>query len=330
MREGRRVWPVTIVAIVASMTAGISAGVAYASGLEAESTLPGARSLTGVPAREEFRARVKRARLGSVELAYYERGSGPPLLLNIGSASTMSEWDPALLASLAARRRLIVYDYRGIGLSSRIPAKGLTIETLADDASALLDHLGIERADVLGWSLGGFVAQQIAIRHPERVRRLILAGTNPGGARTVFGPPYAQEIDSDPDATDEEILSVNFPRTREGRAAARAFLDRLEDAAETGESPLDFTVPRSGYRAQLGAEERWYESEANLERLSDLRIPVLVATGRRDLLTPLANSRLIASRIPGARLVAFSGAGHAFLFQDYPRFARLVEEFLHP
>lgn len=276
------------------------------------------------------RPQVVFAQVGDIKLAYYERGSGSPLLMNIGSASTMSEWDPALLARLAQHHRLIIYDYRGIGLSSRIPRSGLTIERLADDAVALLDRLEIPKADVLGWSLGGFVAQQIAIRHPQRVDHLVLAATNPGGSRTTFGPPRAQRIDSDPQATDQQVLSVNFPQSPEGRRAARSFLRRLERAADAGTIPDDFTVPRSGYLAQNGAESRWYESNDNLRRLRELRIPTLVATGREDLLTPPANSRLIAERIPGSQLALFRRAGHAFLFQDNARFAGLLDRFAGP
>jgi pimeloyl-ACP methyl ester carboxylesterase len=271
---------------------------------------------------------VRLATIEGVSIAYYERGSGTPLLMNMGSASTMSEWDPALLARLARRYRLIIYDYRGIGLSSRIPRSGLTIEKLADDAVALLDHLKIAKAHVLGWSLGGFVTQQIAIRHPERVERIVLAATNPGGSQTVFGPLYAQRIDSDPSATEEQVLSVNFPRTRRGKLAARSFLRRVERGVDSGEVPNDFSVPRSGYDAQLGAERRWGASNANYRRLPAITAPALVATGQVDVLTPPANSRRLAERMTHSRLVLFRHAGHAFLFQDRARFAKLVERFL--
>ena len=246
--------------------------------------------------------------------------------MNMGSGSTMSEWDPGLLELLAKHHRLIIYDYRGIGRSSRISPRGLTIERLADDAVGLLDALEIERADVLGWSLGGFVAQQIAIRRPDRVGKLVLAATNPGGSRTTFGPPRAQRIDSDPHATDRQVLSVNFPHTPAGRRAGRSFLRRLESAADAGTIPNDFTVPRSGFEAQSSAESRWYD-EQRQPRTSSLLLsmPVMIATGRLDELTPPANSRLIARQDPRLAAALFDDAGHAFLFQDRRRFARYVD-----
>jgi len=276
----------------------------------------------------DAKPQVRHASVAGARLAYYTRGKGTPLLLNMGSASTMSEWDPALLDRLAAHHRLIIYDYRGIGRSSPTPRRGLTIQRLADDAAGLLDRLKIERADVLGWSLGGFVAQQLAIRHPGKVGHLVLAGTNPGGSAARLGPEWAQRVDSDPHATDEEQLSTNFPRTPAGRSAARAFLRRLERAADAGTIPDDFDVPRNGYLAQLGAEDRWLRSDANLDALARLRVPTLVADGTQDVLTPPANSRTIARRVPGARLSLYPRAGHAFLFQDRARFSAELDRFL--
>lgn len=281
--------------------------------------------------QQNLRTKVQFVNLGdNVKLAYYERGQGPPLLMNIGSVSTMSEWDPALLRKLAQHHKLIIYDYHGIGWSSKISQSKISIQVLADEAVALLDRLGIAKADILGWSLGGFVAQQIAIRHPKHVNRVILAATNPGGRHTVFGPEYAQRIDSNPKATDKQVLSVNFPRTRVGREAAKSFLSRLENAAQTGEIPNDFRVSRSGYNAQLDAENRWDASNQNYQKLKSIGIPVLVMDGRQDLLTPVVNSMRIARSIPNSHLRLFRSTGHAFLFQDSARFTRLVDQFLNP
>lgn len=266
-------------------------------------------------------------RVNGARLAYYERGRGPALLMNMGSASTMAEWDPALLRALAARHRLILYDYRGIGRSSADGLRGLTFARLADDAAALLRALRIDRASVLGWSLGGFVAQQLAVRHPSRVEHLILAGTNPGGSRTVLGPAWAQRIDSSQGNADALALRVLFPSGARGRAAGRRFLARVERAADTGEIPDDFTVGRAGFEAQLAAEERWMASNANLRALARLRVPTLVAGGSEDVLTPPANDAVLASAIPGARRATFRDGGHAFLFQFHGPFARLVERF---
>jgi pimeloyl-ACP methyl ester carboxylesterase len=276
-----------------------------------------------------FRAEVRHAIVGGERIAWYERGSGPPLLLAIGTGSTMAEWDPALLALLARDHRLILFDYPGLGRSARRPAGARTsFAGLADRAAGLLRAIGIPRADVLGWSMGGFVAQQLAIRHPGSVRRLLLAGTNPGGARAVLGPPADQRIDSDPDPSDAAVLRVLYPRTRAGRAEGRAFLGRLERASAAGTIPDDFDVPSATVRSQVAAEDPWLRSDANARALRRLTLPVLVTAGRADRVTPPLNARRIAALIPGARLALLPGA-HAFLFGERVRFARLVERFLH-
>jgi pimeloyl-ACP methyl ester carboxylesterase len=281
----------------------------------------------GCASAEPFRADVQRARVGGSTIAWYSRGSGPPLVMAIGTGSTMSEWDPALIRLLAAERRVIVFDYPGIGLSSALPRRPTSFAELADTLSRFMRAIGVPRADVLGWSMGGFVAQQLAVRHPERIRRLVLAGTNPGGRDAVLGPPSAQAIDSDPNPSDAAVLRVLYPRTAKGQKEGRRFLERLGHASDTGEIPDDFDVPRATVDAQVRAEDPWLRSDVNAAQLKKLRIPTLATGGTHDQVTPPLNMRRIAARIPGARLALFPGA-HAFLFQSRDAFARTVTRFL--
>lgn len=274
-----------------------------------------------------FRAEVRYAEVRGERIAWYERGSGPPLLMAIGTGSTMAEWDPALLALLARERRVIVFDYPGVGRSSRPHTRRTSFAGLADTSAGLLRALGVERADVLGWSMGGFVAQQLAIRHPRTVRRLVLAGTNPGGDLAVLGPPADQRIDSDPDPSDADVLRVLYPRTRAGRAEGRAFLARLERASARGTIPDDFSVPAATVRSQVAAEDPWLRSNANARALRRLRLPLLVTGGLQDAVVPPANAQRIARLVPRARLALLPGA-HAFLFGERVRFTRIVERFL--
>lgn len=276
---------------------------------------------------QAFTAQVKRATLADgTSIAWYSRGTGPPLLMNMGSESTMAEWDPALLRDLAAHHRLILWDYRGMGLS-RGSVRDLTIDRLADDAAAFLTVIGVTRADVLGWSLGGFVAQRMLVRHPTRVRTAVLAATNPGGPATVLGPEWAQAVDDDPSRSDAAVLTVLYPRTPSGRAAGRAFLHRLDTASESGEIPDDFHIPDAGFRAQARAERTWMASPANLRQLRAVRARVLVAGGALDVLTPPANDTVLARAIPRSARITYPGAGHAFLFQLHDAFARAVTRF---
>lgn len=278
-------------------------------------------------AAEPFRADVRVAQVGDERIAWYDRGAGPPLVMAIGTGSTMAEWDPALLARLARGRRLILFDYPGIGRSSRLRGGRTSFAALADSVARLLPVIGVQRADVLGWSMGGFVAQQLAVRHPGRVRALVLAGTNPGGEAAVLGPPADQMIDSDPDPSDADVLRVLYRRSTAGQAEGRAFLRRLERASTTGEIPDDFDVPAATVRAQVAAEDPWLRSNANARALRRLGVPTLVAAGRADRVTPPANARALARLIPGARQRLYPGA-HAFLFSDRARFATDVLRFL--
>ena len=272
-----------------------------------------------------FEAEVRYAQVGADRIAWYERGSGPPLVVAIGTGSTMSEWDPALLRLLSENRRLILFDYPGIGLSSKLRGGKTSFAALADTTNEFMDAIGVGQADVLGWSMGGFVMQQLAIRHPDAVRRLFLAGTNPGGDHTELGDDDDQDADTDPDP--ERAISILYPRTEAGRAEGWAFLDRLDTASESGEIPDDFDVPAATVRAQVAAEDPWLRSNANFNALAQLRMPALVTAGKLDRVTPPSNARWIAKQIPGARLELFNDA-HAFLFSERVRFARVVNDFL--
>lgn len=277
----------------------------------------------GASGPRHFEAHVRFAEVGGTRVAWYSRGRGTPLLLLTGTGSTMAEWDPALLALLAREHRLLLFDYPGAGLSG--PWHGRSFDSLADSAAGLLGAIGVRRADVLGWSMGGFVAQRLALRHPGRVSHLVLAGTNPGGPRTVLGTARAQAIDSEPHPTTREILGELYPPG--DLAEGRRFLGRLAAASRSGEIPDDFRVDPATTRRQVAAEDPWLRSDENFRRLSAIRAPTLAAAGARDPVVPAVNLRLIADRVPHATLAVFPGA-HAFLFQSRRSFAKAVAALL--
>jgi pimeloyl-ACP methyl ester carboxylesterase len=270
-----------------------------------------------------FRAKVHFASLPHTRVAWYERGRGKPLLMLTGTGSTMSEWDPALLRMMARGRRLILFDYPGVGMSG--PWHGRSFDSLADSTARLMKAIDLPKADVLGWSMGGFVAQRLAFEHPGRISHLILAATNPGGDHSVLGTPRAQAIDSEPDPPLADILHELYPPHRQGEG--RRFLGRLVHAGRSGEIPDDFDVRAATTRAQVAAEDPWLRSNANYRRLADVEAPTLAAAGAEDPVTPALNLRRIAGRIPRARLRVFAGA-HAFLFQQRRAFVGAVDGFL--
>jgi len=277
----------------------------------------------GQSAAEPFRAQVRFAHAGQTRIAWYERGEGPPLVMLTGTGSTMAEWDPALLRLLARDRRLILFDYPGVGRSG--PWQGRSFDSLADATAALMGAIHLSEADVLGWSMGGFVAQRLAIDHPQRVSHLVLAGTNPGGRQTVLGTARAQEIDSEPNPSTADILHELYPPDRQ--AEGRRFLRRLRRASRSGEIPDDFHVPPATTRAQVAAEGPWLRSDRNYRQLAGVAAPTLAAAGAEDPVVPPVNLRRIALRVPRSRFAVFPGA-HAFLFQERRRFTRVVDRFL--
>ena len=270
---------------------------------------------------------VRRTTVEGLVTAYAQvgHGSGRPLMMLNGTGSPMSEWDPALLAGLAgAGRRVIVFDYPGLGQSEAMAGR-LDFDRLAEHAAGLAAALGLSRVDVLGWSMGGFVAQRMLVRHADLVGRAVLAGTNPGGRRAVLGPRWVQEADSDPQASTATYVRTNYPRG--ARPAGWAFVGRVVMAQHSGAYPPS-VVPARTYRAMVAAEDPWLSSDVNAAELTRVRTPVLVVTGARDVVTPPANSRVLAALIPDAQLTLWPAAGHSFLFQEPAAVARTIDAFL--
>lgn len=270
-----------------------------------------------------FRAQVHFAQAAGARIAWYDRGQGPPLVMLMGTGSTMAEWDPGLLRLLSREHRLVLFDYPGVGLSG--PWHGRSFDSLANATAGLMEAIRAPKADVLGWSMGGFVAQRLAIDHPQRVSHLILAGTNPGGNRAVLGTRRAREIDSKPDPNEAEILRELYPPNRQ--AEGHRFLRRLERASQSGEIPDDFHVEAATTRRQVAAEDPWLHSNRNYRQLAAIAAPTLAAAGASDPVVPPVNLRRIVSRVPGAQLAVFPGA-HAFLFQERRPFTRSADRFL--
>ncbi len=302
----------------------VAAAVAVIIGVVALLVHPGGVARAG---ETTVRLDVQVVQVDGLDTAWAQVGwsSGRALLLLNGTGSPMSEWDPALLGALADRGlRVVVYDYPGLGQSAALPGR-LDFDRLAEHAAGLMAALDLGRADVLGWSMGGFVAQRLVVRRPEAVRALVLAGTNPGGSRAVLGPRWVQQADSDPDAAVATYVRTNYPPG--SRSLGWAFVNRVRVAQQTGAYPPS-RVPASTYRAMVEAEDPWLASDANLADLRGVGSPVLVVTGDRDVVTPPANSRVLAAVIPGARLMLWPHAGHSFLFQEPSAVATEVAGFL--
>jgi pimeloyl-ACP methyl ester carboxylesterase len=213
-----------------------------------------------------------------------------------------------------------------MGGSTDVAADRLTVEKMADDAAALLRALHIKHADVLGWSLGGFVAQELAIRHSALVRRLVLASSSPGGRHAVKATPKVTAIDEKSTiglASPNEFLPILFPRA--AQAAGQAWIQRL--VAQPGGCCEPYSQTAGG--RQVSAGRRWFAASGGDEqRLARIKAPTLIGAGALDVDVPVANARLLHRRINGSKLLIYHDAGHAFLIQHSAQFASAVLRFL--
>ena len=261
---------------------------------------------------------------GGMDFAYRELGpkTGVPLVLVTHLAAILDNWDPRVVDGLAAKHRVITFDNRGVGASTGTTPK--TIQAMATDAVTFIRALGLTQVDLLGFSMGGMIAQVIVQNEPHLVRKLILAGTGPAGGEGITNVTKLSHLD-----TARALLTLQdpkqflfFTRTRNGRQAGKQFLARLKERTDN----RDKAISLKSYFAQLAAIHSW-----GLERpqdLSGIHQPVLVANGESDRMVPTTNSLDLARRLPDSDLVIYPDAGHGGIFQFHEQFVAKALAFL--
>jgi pimeloyl-ACP methyl ester carboxylesterase len=251
---------------------------------------------------------------------------GVPLVLLNRVRGTLDWWDPEFLDHLAAARDVIVFDNVGTGYTAGIPRD--SVEGLADGAVEFIEALGLARVDLLGWTLGGTVAQHITRTRPDLVRRLVVAAANPGG--TVPGAPdpdpRVRTTMTKPEVTGDDLVFLFFPETDTGRAAGYEHLARVARRLATGLGEVSEAAARGQITAI--AKDAAIPFEQVRADLESIRQPVLYATGMQDVMIPALAAYTAVTHLPDATLVAYSDAGHAFLFQHAKDFAAQVTAFL--
>jgi pimeloyl-ACP methyl ester carboxylesterase len=262
--------------------------------------------------------------VGGVDFAYRELGpaNGVPVLFLTHLAAVLDNWDPRVVDGVAGRHRVIAFDSRGVGASGGSTPD--TIEAMAHDAVAFIRALGLEKVDLLGFSMGGMIAQLIAADEPQLVRKVILAGTGPAGGEGITKVTRIAHLD-----TLRGLLTLQdpkqflfFTRTPAGRRAGKEFLARLKERTQH----RDKRISLRSYGAQLKAIHRWgQQSPADL---SVIHQPVLVANGETDRMVPTSNSRDLAQLLPNADLVIYPDAGHGGVFQFHRQFVERALAFL--
>ena len=260
-----------------------------------------------------------------IDFAYREAGEGGlPLVLLQHFRGNLDSWDPALVDDLASARRVVAFDNAGVGASS-----GTTpheIRQMAHDAIAFITAMGFARVDILGFSIGSFVAQEIALIRPDLVRRVVLASAAPKGAVGIHGwAPQVIGTVGTPQTTPEEYLGVFFTASPASSEAGKEALGRMYSRTEDRDDPTTWAVREAQYDAVC----TWgIPDHGALQRVTAIGHPVFVANGDSDPMILPHYSYLLAGLIPQARVKIYPDAAHGFLFQHHAEFAADVEAFL--
>jgi pimeloyl-ACP methyl ester carboxylesterase len=262
----------------------------------------------------------------AIEYAYRDLGEGEVPLVSLQHfRGNLDNWDPALVDALAADRRVVTFDNVGVAATTgRTPS---TIEAMAHDAIAFIEAMHLQRVDLLGFSIGSFVAQEIALIRPDLLRRVVLASAAPQGAAGMHG--WAAEVIGavgSPETSPEGYISVFFAPTDTSREAGRQAAGRI-----FGGRTADRDAPTTWQtrQAQYDAVCAWgIPNHSLLERVAAIELPVLVANGDSDPMILPRYSHLLAGLLPNARLTIYPDSAHGFLFQHHSQFAADVNSFL--
>lgn len=262
---------------------------------------------------------------GGVNFAYRELGKqngGTPVVFLGHLAAVLDNWDPRVVDGIAAKHHVVVFDNRGVGASSGSSPN--SIEQMADDAITFIKAMGLKQVDLFGFSMGGMISQEIVLKDPQLVRKMILAGTGPAGGEgisTVVGVANYDLLRGLFTGQDPKQF-LFFTRTPNGIAAGKAFLARLKERSEN----RDKEITVSAYLAQLRALNAWGQKKP--ADLSVAKQPVLVVNGDDDRMVPTTNSRDLARRLPNSTLIIYPDAGHGGVFQFHAEFVPEALEFL--
>lgn len=260
-----------------------------------------------------------------INFAYREYGQqngGTPVIFLNHLAAVLDNWDPRMIDGIAAKHHVVVFDNRGVGASTGEPAK--SIEQMADDAITFIQAKGFKQVDLFGFSMGGMISQEIVLKQPKLIRKMILSGTGPAGGTGIstVGRVSNWDLVRGMATRQDPKVYLFFTRTENGKAAAKAFVQRINERTEN----RDKEITLSAYRAQLKALKKWGSKKP--ADLSVIQQPVLVANGDHDRMVPTVNTYDLAKRLPNSSLIIYPDAGHGGIFQFHQDFVKQSLTFL--
>jgi len=276
--------------------------------------------------REEHTRATQRVTAGNaIEYAHRDLGEGEvPLVLLQHFRGNLDNWDPALIDALAADRRVVTFDNVGVGASTGSPPN--TVEAMAHDAISFLEAMEFQRVDLLGFSIGSFVAQEIALIRPDLLRRVVLASSAPQGAAGMHG--WAPEVIGavgQPETSPQGYLEVFFAPTATSRQAGQQAAGRIFGRTSDRDEPTTWQTRQAQYDAVC----TWgIPNHSLLQRVAAIALPVFVANGDSDHMILPRYSHLLTGLLPDARVKIYPDAAHGFLFQHHEEFAADVHAFL--
>ena len=262
---------------------------------------------------------------GGVSFAYREYGQqngGTPVIFLNHLAAVLDNWDPRIIDGIAAKHHVVIFDNRGIGASTGEPAK--SIEQMADDAITFIQAKGFKQVDLFGFSMGGMISQEIVLKQPQLIRKMILSGTGPAGGTGIstVGRVSNWDLVRGMATRQDPKVYLFFTRTENGKAAAKEFVQRINERTENRDKEITLTA----YRAQLKALKKWGNKKP--ADLSIIQQPVLVANGDHDRMVPTVNTYDLAKRLPNSSLIIYPDAGHGGIFQFNQDFVKQSLTFL--
>jgi len=252
----------------------------------------------------------------------FGKNTGIPVVFLQHFTGTMDNWDPAVTNALAKKHTVILFDNKGVGSST-----GKTPESvleMADDAIDFIYALGFEKVDLLGFSLGGFIAQNLAETYPDLIRKLILAGTGPKGGEGITELLTVVNAGMS-DGPAKVLRNLFFTKTKSGYEAGEQFLERLQSRKVNRDIPATEETVNAQAKAIITFG---YETDATNQQLRNIKQPVLIVNGTEDLIVPSVNSYVLSKELINSKLILWSDSGHGGLFQYHEDFVNESEIFL--